>query len=407
MTGKQWRSTTVYLVVHPTNRKWVCSPQIFQWTTCPHKNPIEITRVVGPTYDSWVVRHQVQCTITVDQWITRTTDLKTQRLMPHIVAKNGWFYDCWKWWGYQWFFQWSIMIKHGQTWYNWLAIVSLLVKLIARRLKADRGGFQQAKLDWTPGKNRYIYIYKPCKPHTMYIVFTTPTAETICSDHIPHLDGTGGVKHDSITGDGHIGCYIRLFRVMSSSGVITENPADGRHHLRYVVETGVHQWRTTFVAIVAGAECDKWLPLLRFEIEAFNQRVKTPINPCDKGTYYIFGVSTHGSTPSHLLFIDGNFHETAPQKSELGVPPIFRKPPFFASSTVTVTTLSSSISSPSWRKASSGRSAATPRKVAWPFGPFKRKSMAAGPAKREGRLVDGRACHGGCLFWVRHTECFL
>ena len=30
------------LVVHPTNRKWVSSPQIFQWTTCPHKNPIEI-----------------------------------------------------------------------------------------------------------------------------------------------------------------------------------------------------------------------------------------------------------------------------------------------------------------------------------------------------------------------------
>ena len=32
---------------------WVSSPQLCLWTTCPHKNPIEITRVGSPTYDSW------------------------------------------------------------------------------------------------------------------------------------------------------------------------------------------------------------------------------------------------------------------------------------------------------------------------------------------------------------------
>ena len=39
-----------YLVAHLTNRQWVSSPQLFQWTTCPHKNPMKITRLVGPTY---------------------------------------------------------------------------------------------------------------------------------------------------------------------------------------------------------------------------------------------------------------------------------------------------------------------------------------------------------------------
>ena len=40
-----------YLVVNYPRSSWlwVSSPQIFLWTTCPHKNPIEITRVGSPT----------------------------------------------------------------------------------------------------------------------------------------------------------------------------------------------------------------------------------------------------------------------------------------------------------------------------------------------------------------------
>ena len=41
-----------YLVDHPTNRKWVSSPQLCQWTLPPQKSHL-LTRVVGPTYDSW------------------------------------------------------------------------------------------------------------------------------------------------------------------------------------------------------------------------------------------------------------------------------------------------------------------------------------------------------------------
>ena len=41
---------TQYLVVHPTNRKWVSSPQLCLWTTYPHKHPIEFTRLWAPTY---------------------------------------------------------------------------------------------------------------------------------------------------------------------------------------------------------------------------------------------------------------------------------------------------------------------------------------------------------------------
>ena len=48
----------IYLVVHPTNRKWVITcynphNPSFLSRHCPHKNPIEITRVGSPTYDSW------------------------------------------------------------------------------------------------------------------------------------------------------------------------------------------------------------------------------------------------------------------------------------------------------------------------------------------------------------------
>ena len=52
-------TTILYLVLHPTDRLGGLVHQFFECTTCPHKNPIEITSVVGFTYDSWVVSHQV------------------------------------------------------------------------------------------------------------------------------------------------------------------------------------------------------------------------------------------------------------------------------------------------------------------------------------------------------------
>ena len=45
---------------------WVSSPQLFQWTTCPHKNPIEITRVNSPTKTITVGSEPPSCPATID-----------------------------------------------------------------------------------------------------------------------------------------------------------------------------------------------------------------------------------------------------------------------------------------------------------------------------------------------------